>query len=198
MRNFPCPFDRQLKFQFDISTLSVLFTISFTLHSHFVLLIFDKLCSFSHTHTLAGQMTRRSSGDCSSAAQVQLEEQQEPVGDLQDLCAFCLYPKHDPVWLLCRHSFCRSCLHLYRQAIDWPAKSCPLCRRSLSEPPPPRRRRCCSGKKKQQLCLKHVSEVSQQFLTPLFTFPSTLSTGACCCCCCWRYSCSALARSFCS
>lgn len=133
--------------------------------------------ALSYTHTLAGQMTRRSSGDCSSAAQVQQKEQQqeelEPVGDLQDLCAFCLYPKHDPVWLLCRHSFCRSCLHLYRQALDWPAKSCPLCRRSLSEPPPPRCHRCCSGKKKQQqLCLKHVSEVSLQFLTPLFTFPS--------------------------
>lgn len=179
---------------------SVVFTISFTLHSQFVLLIFDKRSSCSHT--LAGQMTRRGS-NCSSAAEGQQEDQQEQqeeqgqVGDLQDMCAFCLYPKQDPVWLLCRHSFCRSCLHLYFQALDWSAKSCPLCRRSLCEPPPPRRRRCCRGEKKQQLCLKHVSEVSLQPCLPLSIYPSPLSTGACCCCCCWRYSFSALARSFC-
>ncbi|KAH8407630.1 hypothetical protein KR222_008259, partial [Zaprionus bogoriensis] len=52
-----------------------------------------------------------------------------------DLCAFCLYPKRDPVSLRCRHSFCRRCMQLYREERCWRAKCCPLCRRSLDDAP---------------------------------------------------------------
>ncbi|XP_017864566.1 PREDICTED: E3 ubiquitin-protein ligase rnf146 [Drosophila arizonae] len=55
--------------------------------------------------------------------------------DLDDLCAFCLDPIHDPVQLHCKHYFCRSCLSLYREARNWQAKRCPLCRRSLEACP---------------------------------------------------------------
>ncbi|KAH8297100.1 hypothetical protein KR044_004854, partial [Drosophila immigrans] len=48
-----------------------------------------------------------------------------------EVCAFCLDAKRDPVLLRCRHSFCRSCLNLFCQARNWPAKRCPLCRSNL-------------------------------------------------------------------
>ncbi|XP_030387838.1 RING finger protein 141 [Scaptodrosophila lebanonensis] len=49
-----------------------------------------------------------------------------------ELCAFCLDRKQDPVHLPCKHSFCRTCLDIYREERNWVAKFCPLCRRSLS------------------------------------------------------------------
>lgn len=55
--------------------------------------------------------------------------------DLDDLCAFCLDRIHDPVQLHCMHHFCRSCWSLYREARNWQAKRCPLCRRSLEACP---------------------------------------------------------------
>ncbi|XP_017958382.2 tripartite motif-containing protein 75 [Drosophila navojoa] len=55
--------------------------------------------------------------------------------DLDDLCAFCLDPIRDPVQLHCKHHFCRSCWSLYREARNWKAKRCPVCRRSLGACP---------------------------------------------------------------
>jgi len=46
----------------------------------------------------------------------------------EEICAFCLDAKRDPVQLKCKHSYCRSCLELYCQARSWEAKLCPLCR----------------------------------------------------------------------
>ncbi|XP_060656058.1 E3 ubiquitin-protein ligase RNF187 [Drosophila nasuta] len=53
-----------------------------------------------------------------------------PASELE-VCAFCLDAKRDPVLLRCQHSFCRSCLNLFYQARNWPAKRCPLCRSDL-------------------------------------------------------------------
>jgi len=56
-----------------------------------------------------------------------------------EICAFCLDTKRDPVQLECKHSYCRSCLELYCQALSWQANRCPLCRCNLG-PQPIRRR----------------------------------------------------------
>ncbi|XP_017077041.2 E3 ubiquitin-protein ligase RNF125 [Drosophila eugracilis] len=48
-----------------------------------------------------------------------------------DLCAFCLDHIQEPEKLHCNHSFCKSCLELYREARSWVANRCPICRRSL-------------------------------------------------------------------
>ncbi|XP_016985004.2 E3 ubiquitin protein ligase RIN2 [Drosophila rhopaloa] len=50
-----------------------------------------------------------------------------------DLCAFCLDPIQDPEKLHCNHAFCKGCLGIYREARNWVAKRCPICRRSLDE-----------------------------------------------------------------
>uniref|UniRef100_A0A6P4F3L1 LOW QUALITY PROTEIN: tripartite motif-containing protein 40-like n=1 Tax=Drosophila rhopaloa TaxID=1041015 RepID=A0A6P4F3L1_DRORH len=50
-----------------------------------------------------------------------------------DLCAFCLDPIQDPEKLHCNHAFCKGCLGIYREARDWVATRCPICRRSLDE-----------------------------------------------------------------
>ncbi|KAH8371135.1 hypothetical protein KR093_006311, partial [Drosophila rubida] len=60
------------------------------------------------------------------------EEKDEPLPPSEvEVCAFCLDAKRDPVQLRCQHSFCRSCLSLFYQARNWPAKRCPLCRSDL-------------------------------------------------------------------
>ncbi|EDW90626.1 E3 ubiquitin-protein ligase RNF125 [Drosophila yakuba] len=48
-----------------------------------------------------------------------------------DLCAFCLDRIQIPEKLHCNHAFCKSCLALYREARNWVAKRCPICRRRL-------------------------------------------------------------------
>ncbi|KAI8037522.1 E3 ubiquitin-protein ligase RNF125 [Drosophila gunungcola] len=50
-----------------------------------------------------------------------------------DLCALCLDHIQDPEKLHCNHAFCRCCLELYREARNWVAKRCPICRRNLEE-----------------------------------------------------------------
>ncbi|XP_043644747.1 E3 ubiquitin-protein ligase RNF125 [Drosophila teissieri] len=48
-----------------------------------------------------------------------------------DLCALCLDRIQIPEKLHCNHAFCKSCLSLYREARNWVAKRCPICRRRL-------------------------------------------------------------------
>eukprot|EP00099_Drosophila_melanogaster_P004281 NP_001188918.1 uncharacterized protein Dmel_CG17048, isoform B [Drosophila melanogaster] len=52
-------------------------------------------------------------------------------GDQPDMCAFCLDRIQNPEKLHCNHAFCKSCLALYREARNWVAKRCPICRSSL-------------------------------------------------------------------
>ncbi|KAH8402459.1 hypothetical protein KR009_012044 [Drosophila setifemur] len=48
-----------------------------------------------------------------------------------DVCAFCLESIQEPEKLHCNHSFCKSCLEVYREARSWVANRCPICRSRL-------------------------------------------------------------------
>ncbi|XP_034651556.1 E3 ubiquitin-protein ligase TRIM68 [Drosophila subobscura] len=61
------------------------------------------------------------------------QQQQEEAQVEAEVCAFCLDQLQNPVKLRCNHSFCRSCLEIYREARSWVAERCPLCRRTLEE-----------------------------------------------------------------
>ncbi|SPP73914.1 tripartite motif-containing protein 75 [Drosophila guanche] len=61
------------------------------------------------------------------------QQQQQQEEEEAEVCAFCLDQLQNPVKLRCNHSFCRSCLEIYREARSWVAERCPLCRRTLEE-----------------------------------------------------------------
>ncbi|EDV37892.1 uncharacterized protein Dana_GF11193 [Drosophila ananassae] len=51
-----------------------------------------------------------------------------------DLCALCLDQIRVPEKLQCNHTFCKSCLEIYREARCWVAERCPVCRHLLDDP----------------------------------------------------------------